>query len=271
MKNDNSASFLVAALLGSYLLVGPAATQESEAGYWNVTRGTRYLSGVSQREGGNASLDKAVKAARGSKTAILTQFHFLPPGNITLTDIYNRGWRSGHKTNFCKRAGFTSVIPARVVGKSYRAGGWCFAGGTREQATAVAKSTQVSQHGVAQPGNCPVITAYVDWKVNLSATYVVAGYGATEDAAIADSLQRAEQIKDPVDKKPRRVQLAMDCASCTHVDMKQLGWEAGNKTEFCTERGFDGVRPYEGKHVKYGAGGACYIGPACDRIPRSYQ
>lgn len=41
------------------------------------------------------------------------------------------------------------------------------------------------------------------------------------------------------------------------VDMKDLGWVRGHKTNFCIARGYDGVKPRPGK---YKGGGWCYTG-----------
>jgi hypothetical protein len=43
------------------------------------------------------------------------------------------------------------------------------------------------------------------------------------------------------------------------VDMKALGWRKGNKTKFCTNRNYDGVRAYS-KH-DYSKGGCCFKNP----------
>jgi hypothetical protein len=48
-----------------------------------------------------------------------------------------------------------------------------------------------------------------------------------------------------------------ECNSSSCVDMKALGWRyPTNKTKFCRNHGFDGVRPAS-RH-DYGAGGCCF-------------
>ncbi|WPH14704.1 hypothetical protein [Variovorax paradoxus] len=47
-----------------------------------------------------------------------------------------------------------------------------------------------------------------------------------------------------------------ECNSSSCVNMKALGWKKGNKTKFCRNRGYDGVRAAS-RH-DYGKGGCCF-------------
>lgn len=281
----SAAVFLIVTLLAIPL---PSQCEESASAsataYWHVTRlyKSRPYKGVPSFEwsfeGAGVTVEKAAansicSTCKRYHPLVLTQFHKLPLENTTVTSIKSLGWGSGNKTRFCQSRGYTSVVPASIVGGEYGDGGWCFLG-TRTFAENLVKKNKnrngaFTSHKVDQVESCGLFTAYAKFRRTKTEQYLVPGYGQSVDAATiaAERMKEKLRINSSSETELLEVEVTGDCQSCTQADIRALGWNGGNKTEFCEKLGFSGVFPHPSG---YENGGACFIGPACASVGRYY-
>lgn len=269
--------------------------------YWNVRKtwevtslepGGRYSTDLISREGAAPGLNQALANSRWAclegnskrgfckRPALVTQIHRLPNWNCTLSDIKDLGWEHGHKTNYCIRLGYDGLIAAGYWGWDYEDGGYCYKGNgaiCKARALEQIQSYHVTApHDVGSPhlppfNSCKTTAVYMTWKKSKWDYRDFVGYGKDSSSAANEGQSRCIKSKLGCDGKPYVKERALDCTSCTFVDLRNMGWTRGNKTQFCKTHGYEGVRTYsDDRYDNYEDGGVCYSGPGCANIKHVY-